>query len=445
MKIQSLVAGLIVLIVCVLAPSLGYAQISSNVKGAVPTEYSSGNQDSIYVFCGNQGELNAALTATSPNAGPATFEWQKYNALTRTFDFFSSDVSGSTTSVISALQDGAYRVNITPTGGTVTTYTAWVFNNYITTTAAITNSDCNSFTLVGTSETPIFTYIDLPTGTSRTVNKGILVNWTAENKSVSTFLTTQIFDPPTKDTDYTLTVSDRFGCSSTSVVNYVSIVANASFTATPVEQAGVPQGKKEAPLTVDFKNKEECIGCKYEWFIFKDSEKIRMESQANPGQPIDSFLTKLYSDGPISYVFENTGSYSVKLVSQKVSEFNTCFDTVWLPKLSPIVIDTSFIEAPNFFTPNGDEANPEFVVRFFSMKSVKISIFNRWGKMVHVYENNNVQGFGATEASDPKSVWDGKVGGKVATPGVYYYVVEGKGRDDKRRKTNGFVHLFRDK
>ena len=41
-----------------------------------------------------------------------------------------------------------------------------------------------------------------------------------------------------------------------------------------------------------------------------------------------------------------------------------------------------------FFTPNGDGKNDDFGgLCFFSMKSVKISIFNRWGKIVcHVWE-----------------------------------------------------------
>lgn len=79
------------------------------------------------------------------------------------------------------------------------------------------------------------------------------------------------------------------------------------------------------------------------------------------------------------------------------------------------------------------------------MKSVKISIFNRWGKVVHVWESNDVRGFGATRESTPQSVWDGKVGGKLATPGVYYYVAEGRGRDDKKQQATGFFHLLRDK
>ena len=148
------------------------------------------------------------------------------------------------------------------------------------------------------------------------------------------------------------------------------------------------------------------------------------------------------NDNPV-YIFERPGDYLVKLVSQKKSDFTICFDTVYIDDY--IKIDTSFIEAPNFFTPDGIGENEKFVVRFFSMKSVKISIFNRWGKVVHVYENNNVQGFGPTIESVPQAVWDGKVGSKMATPGVYYYVVEGIGRDERRQRTNGFVHLFRGK
>ncbi|HEY3370542.1 MAG TPA: gliding motility-associated C-terminal domain-containing protein [Prolixibacteraceae bacterium] len=441
MKIQRIVAGLIVVTVLALVPSLGFTQITSIANSVVPTEYSSGSQDVIHVFCGKKGEVNASLTATS--AEPASFEWQKYNVSTGSFDLFINDQSGSLTSTISNLQDGAYRVNITNTSG-VKPYTAWVFNNYTETTAEIANSDCNSFTLKGTLDTPTFTYIDLPTRQSKGLNKGIQVKWTKDNVSVSTVLTSQVFSPPTKDTDYTLTVTDRFGCLSQSVVRYISIVTKASFTYQPEDQTKSHPSKVEAPLPVVFTNTSENgdVG-KYEWFIYKSREDIIKESEANPGTVIDSFLTKIYTDSPI-YVFEKPGSYNVKLVSQHKSEFTTCYDTVYIDKF--IVVEESFIEAPNFFTPgNGDAANDYLEIRFFSMKTVKISIFNRWGKVVHVWESNNVQGFGPTRESDPQSVWDGKVGGRLATPGVYYYVVEGMGRDDIKRHANGFVHLFREK
>ena len=442
MKIQRIVAGLFVLTFWTLLPSLGIAQISSIANAIVPTEYSGANQDNIHVFCGKKGETNAALAATSPNVQPATFQWQKYNVQSGSFDLFLNDQSGGSTSLISNLQDGAYRVNITSPSG-VSTYTAWVFNNYIETTAEITNSDCKSFTLKGTLGSPTFSYVDLTNGQAKQLNKGTQVKWTASAATVGSSLTSQVFSPPTKDTDYTLTVSDRFGCSSVSVVKYISIVTKASFTYVPEDQTKSHPTKKEAPLSVVFTNtSENGDKDKYEWFIFRDLDEIKKESVAHPGTVIDSILTKIYTESPI-YVFERPGKYRVKLVSQKKSDFTTCFDTVYIDNL--IAIDTSFVEAPNFFTPNGDESNQNFVIRFFSMKTVKISIFNRWGKIVHVWDSNDVKGFGPTLVSDPKSVWDGKVGGKPAVPGVYYYVIEGTGRDDKKRHTTGFVHLFRGK
>lgn len=443
MKIQNIVAAWIVLIVFAMIPSQGFAQISSAADGIVPTEYAGADQDSIHVFCGTREETNASLTATAPNGESANYEWLRYNATIGDFDPFLSDQSGSTTSTISNLQNGAYRVIITSTSG-VTTYTAWVFNNFIETSAEITDSDCNSFQLNGAFESPSFTYTDLVTPQEKVLDKQIQVRWTAGDETVSSLISSQIFSPPTRDTDYTLTVSDRFGCVSSTVVRYVSIVTEALFTYTRVDQPSSPTGKWEAPLAVEFSSNPLGNGDpgKFEWFIFKDREQIILESQANPNQPVDSFLTKIYEDRHI-YIFEKPGAYNVKLVSQKTSEFTTCYDTVYIDDL--IVVDESFIEAPNFFTPNGDAMNQDFVVRFFSMRTVKISIFNRWGKVVHIYENNNIQGFGPTLASEPEAVWDGKVGGKVATPGVYYWVVDGMGRDDKRRKTNGFVHLFRDK
>lgn len=443
MKIQSLVGGFIVFLLFVITPAVGISQISSTASSVIPTEYAGGTQDNIHVFCGQKGQTNAALTATNANGLPATFEWLKYDAVTGNFNPYMSDASGAATSSVSNLSDGAYRVNITTSAG-VQTYTAWVFNNYIETTAEITNSDCNSFTLVGTSDTPALVYYDLTNRQAKTLEKGIQVRWTAGNESVGQFLTFQVFSPPLDDTNYTLTITDRFGCSSRSEVQYISIIASADFTAEIEDQTKSHPSKKEAPLTVTFKPSTDNFDSgKLEWFIFKSTETLAKEGAASPNAPIDSIMERLYVDSPI-YIFERPGTYDVKLVSQKTSASGTCYDTVYIDE--PIKIDTSFIEAPNFFSPGGsDLANNEFKVRFFSMKTVKISIFNRWGKVMHVWESNDVRGFGPTIQSTPQAVWDGKVGGKLATPGVYYYVAEGTGRDDKKQQASGFFHLFRDK
>ena len=447
MKIQKIVVGWFVFIVFALVPTFGVAQISPDADKIVPTEYSGLNQDEIHIFCGKKGEKNASLTATVPNGESGNFEWLKYNEISRNFDPFPGALSGNTTSTISNLDDGCYRVNITSTSNVKSTFTAWVFNNYIRAKAEVTESDCNSFTLKGTLNSPLtISYVDLPTGQPKTMLKDIKYLWTGGEIGEKNVITYKVFDPPARNTDYTFKITDKFGCVFDTIIQYISIVTEASFTYTEQKQFNLPTNTKEAPLTVTFNNTSDNADAgKYEWFIFRDIDEIKQEAAANPGKVIDSIMVKIYSDNP-DYVFEKPGSYKVKLVSKKISlEFNTtCTDTFYSEKY--IVIKESFIDAPNFFTPDGKGNNEEFVVQFVSMKSVKISIFNRWGKVMHVWENNNIQGFGgSTEGSVPQSVWDGKVGGKMATPGVYYYVAEGIGRDDKRQRANGFFHLFREK
>lgn len=415
-------------------PVIGFAQITSDADEVVPTEYSNGTQDLVHIFCSAKGEKNATLKASTLNGESGSFEWQKYNAASGNFVFFSSDLSGSPTSIISNLEDGCYRVKVTAASGEKT-YTAWVFNNYIDATAEIPESDCTSFTLKGTFDTPKLLYTDLMTGQPLELNKGIQVKWLDGEVVVSRVINSEVFDPPTKDTDYTLEVTDRFGCVTEVEVQYRSIVTKALFS--------VSEDQGEAPLEVTFTNESENGDAgKFEWFIFRDLDEIKREAAANNGIVKDSILIKIFSESPV-YTFENSGSYKVKLVSVKMSEFHTCYDTIYLDGY--IKADTSFVDAPNVFTPNGDGTNDEFIVKFWSMKEIKISIFNRWGKLLHVWESNNVINFDNTIETVPQSVWDGKVGGKVSTPGVYYYVVEGRGRDNERRRTSGFFHLFRDK
>jgi gliding motility-associated-like protein len=434
--------GLLFVTCFLFATRTGFAQITSSANAVVPTEYSGGPQDEIHVFCGAKGELNASLTANSPGGESGNFDWAKFNGTG--FDTFRSE-TGQVSSTITSLEDGCYRVTVTLASG-IHIYTAWVFNNYIEVTAEIPTSDCNLFTLAGTVNSPKLIYTDLTTGAPKELANSYAVSWSVDNKVFSSFATQPVYSPPTKDTDYTFEATDRFNCSASEDVKYLSIVTKAAFTYFEEGQVKKSDANKtEAPLTVTFTNtSENGDPGKYEWFIFKDLQKIKDESAA--GTLKDSIMEKVVSDNMV-FTFEACGTYMVKLVSKKFSENNTvCTDTFYMADY--IVADTSFIEAPNVFTPgnaDGSNLNETFAIKFFSMKSVKVTIFNRWGKVLHVWESNNVQGFLNTAETVPESVWDGKVGGKYASPGVYYYVVEGIGRDDKRRKQAGFFHLFRDK
>ncbi len=393
--------------------------------------------DNIYIFCAeNEGAEMAALQVSTELEGTKTFLWEKYNESSASFDFYFSESSSGQTSQISGLADGCYRATVS-LGGTTEIYRAWAFNNWITVSGEEVASSCESFKMEGRFTTATLVYYDLSNNASIEIFKDMKVQWEDGSTTVSSVLSPEFFDLPSQNTNYTFTAFDRFGCSASTNVFYESIVPEAKFSVDYGDQANA--NDLEAPLTVSFINESQNADPgQYEWFFFRDLNEIKKEAEGSQ-QAIDSIMVVAYDDSPV-YTYENTGTYMVKMVAKKVTELNTCVDTFYLDDY--IKIDSSYIRAANVFTPNGDGVNDVFVVKFFSMKSVKISIFNRWGKKVHYWSKSDVQGF---EDSFTESVWDGKIGGRYASPGVYYYVVEGSGRDGEKRRAHGFVHLFRGK
>jgi gliding motility-associated-like protein len=72
------------------------------------------------------------------------------------------------------------------------------------------------------------------------------------------------------------------------------------------------------------------------------------------------------------------------------------------------------VEAPNVFTPNGDNMNEFFIIKNLEDYSEsKLTIFNRWGKVVYMHE-------------DYKNDWDGThyKSGRDVDAGTYYYIIE---------------------
>ena len=424
---------LFVLFIFFLNLTVAQAQLSAPGSAAtVNTEYPAFPEtDNIFVFCTEAEGINAgSLQVQTELEGTKTFLWEKYNPETAAFEFYFSESSDGQESTITSLENGGYRATVTQ-GETSAVSRAWVFNNRISATAEVTESDCESFRLNGSFLSAPLIYFDLADNTQLEVHKNIQVEWKTGGATIATVINPQIYDPPTKDTEYTFRVYDAFGCEVNFPLVYESLAVKASFT--------VDQQQGEAPLTVAFTNQSENADPDlYEWFFFRSLEDIKKESETTQ-QPIDSIMIVAYDQSPV-YTYENSGSYMVKLVAKKTSEFHTCTDTFYLPDY--ILVDTSFVAAPNVFTPNGDGTNDMFVVKFWSMQSIKISIFNRWGKRIHFYENNNVSGFEDTYTA---TVWDGRLGGRYASPGVYYYIVEGRGRDNEPRRAHGFFHLFRGK
>ncbi|QIA07330.1 T9SS type B sorting domain-containing protein [Draconibacterium halophilum] len=388
--------------------------------------------DDIFIFCSNDS-LNdvGALTASTELTGTKTWLWEKYNETTGVFELEFQESTDATSSQINALADGCYRITITQ-GATTEVDRAWVFNNWMYAGGEVTVSNCEYFRIDGEINSAVLTYNDLSSNAPVFVNKDVQVEWLEDGDRIASVLNLTVYDPPTENTNYSLRVYDKFDCDAQSTVLYESIVTKAKFTADPMSG--------EAPLDVTFSNNSENGTPGYfEWFFYHDLNKIKRESEGTE-EPVDSIMLVAYDDAPF-YTYENSGTYMVRLVSKHLSDSLTCVDTVYLEDY--IEVDTSFIAVPNVFTPNGDGTNDEFVVQFWSMQSIEINIFNRWGKRVHYWQSGDVRGFDDTFS---ETVWDGRImGGRYASPGVYYYDVVGRGRDGEKRKKHGFVHLFRNK
>lgn len=388
--------------------------------------------DDIFIFCSSDSMMAvASLSATTELLGTKTFLWEKYNEATASFELYYQESADAATSQIDALTDGCYRITITQ-GASTEVDRAWVFNNWMYAGGEVTVSNCEYFRMDGEMNSAVLTYYDLSNNTAVFVNKDVQVEWLEDGDRIASVLNLTVYDPPTENTNYTMRVYDKFDCDAQATVLYESIVTKASFTANPMSG--------EAPLEVTFtNNSENGTPGYYEWFFYRDLNQIKRESEGTE-EPVDSIDFVAYDDAPI-YTYENSGTYMVMLVSKHLSDSLTCVDTARLEDY--IEVDTSFIAVPNVFTPNGDGTNDEFVVQFWSMQSIEISIFNRWGKRVHYWKSGDVRGFDDTYT---ETVWDGRImGDRYASPGVYYYDVAGRGRDGKKRKKHGFVHLFRNK
>ena len=95
------------------------AQLSApGASGSDETSYPAfAAVDSIYIFCAGDAPASIGqLSAETALTGTKTFLWEKYNPQASTFDFYQSESVDGSTSEITGLADGCYRVTITSGG-----------------------------------------------------------------------------------------------------------------------------------------------------------------------------------------------------------------------------------------------------------------------------------------------------------------------------------------
>ena len=413
----------------------GYSQITSTASYFEATEYS--DSDYVFVFCTDDINGGSLIADDSTAYGGYDFEWYKFNETTKDFTDVLIDFTinlDSTQSTISDLATGGYKVILTNVD-TVQEYIAWVYNaTDRTVDLEFDNAnDCDDMAMWAMPnlspstlfDTPL-NYYDLLSGESYILkNKNVLYEWSATPdfefiKFNSPLSSMSVL--PVEDITFSVIVTDRFGCLVSDEINYTAIETKADFRWISFDDKTFEEldnGNTEstlsgsAPLTVQFFNESE-NGAKYVWY-FGDSTR---------NDDIDTIFTEdvLLEPSHTYYFTNDTGkTYTMKLYSE--SEFG-CKDSI---SFNIKVLPTK-IELPNVFTPNGDNNNDVFIIdnehlEYQSIRSFKITIFNRVGQVVHEFDGDIRDWEG----------WDGTVknSNRETPQGNYFFVVEVKGWDRK--------------
>jgi len=127
----------------------------------------------------------------------------------------------------------------------------------------------------------------------------------------------------------------------------------------------------------------------------------------------------------ISYRFKDTGHFQVDYIG--INNFG-CEDT---STAQVFVFDEFQFIVPNVFTPNGDGINDKFRVEACGVYDYEIKIFNRFGEKLFESNNLNIN-------------WDGRVSGRVANSGVYFYTIKIREFRNQILDYNGSITLLKD-
>jgi gliding motility-associated-like protein len=316
--------------------------------------------------------------------------------------------------------------------------TCWVidYQKYVPTSAASIepennpSAQCQNLNLL-ISNVPLMTYTPYGTTVSKNITRKFNIEYTTRKWDGSaysdslaivpvTFPTTKVTVPvPYCNTKFKLSgdqfaddLKISFDSIKSSIYNTNAVICKATsivairLATNEAERPSLAsQLTGSAPLDMQFictDNKLDNLF--YNWNIYKGSNLIVNRK-----------------DKDHRYTFTEAGTYKVILtVSSSVCSYSDSLT---------VTVRESDIVAPNVFTPNGDGVNDEFRVGYKSIISFQCWVYNRWGRQVYMW-------------TDPTKGWDGKINGKDATPGPYFYVIKAKGSDfDPSSTPNALTHL----
>lgn len=377
----------------------------------------------------NSATVCSGQTATLTASGATTYTWNPGNATGPTFtaspatssvytitgassSCFSQPVTASVT-VVSNIVIAVNSPSIcsgqtaTLTASGATTYT-WSGSGATTNTLAVNPSVTTTFTVNGSSGacaasgTSTVTVVQGPllTVTGASVCPNVTATLSASGATSYTWSngftgSTQTVSP-VSTTVYTVT-GNSGGCSSTATISAVVFPApNASFN--------VQEGNTVSPGSTIHLNNTSTGGTVYQWVSCAGSSTVSAPS----------------------FVIADTGTCCMTLT---VTSADLCSSTT---TECIKVVNDAVVVIPNVFTPNGDNANDFFKITSTGLKTLHVSIFDRWG--LKLYEWEGVNGY-----------WDGKSKTGAAVPsGTYFFIYDYSDLKDQSTSGKGFLSLLKD-
>ncbi len=389
--------------------------ISTGHTGKGVTSYS--DNDTIFFYSDIE---SASLTAMPPPGGTnVTYTWERYES-----GSWVNSIIGNDPTFIDIKDGGAYRVTVNNNGVVAGQFICWTLKPEILSLAIDTvyvNCRTQFETKITTKE---LGYVNLIDGSPLTVDYQLSYSWTStldlideEMSGAKPSITT-----PWEESTFTVSVSAFNGAHTMDDSYLFSEPLNgvkANFTYDVFDR----ENQNELSETSEYKD---LTGA----FVGSSEIVVNIKSLSkglNKRYNIDfSNEDKSPELELLEITFDQLGSYEMRVTVK--NSVSGCSDT---QTLGPIEVQEIELEVPNVFTPDGDGTNDEFMVIYKSIKKFKMVVLNRWGRKVF-------------QTTDPGKAWNGKIGGKNAAEGVYFYVVTAEGYNKgESRKMEGSVHLFR--
>lgn len=377
----------------------------------------------------------SGVRASYESATGSQVSWQRYSALG---GGYAEPVASTQFGSVSTLTNLEGNMGYIVTDGT-STACFWVvdysqFEPVLTSITLSDQTDCSTTWLDFTGSAGAITYYGI-TGIPAELNREFTLTYSTLEFNSDEFAYKQVqhvetlaslsdhihCTPPLCQTDFTL-AGDRFTRSwgrDSEIVSptYDPTSVEAQTRAVQEARSVLNEVKDDSPLggsgpaEITFTAAVTDGALYHEWELARDPEFNQ------------TFLR--YSDLEFSYTFREQGTTYVRLLIANAD--GTCESE---SETYSVFIGESVLKCPNAFSPGGSEGvNDEWKVTYKSIVEFDCHIFDRTGKQL-------------AHLTDPSQGWNGRIHGKIAPSGVYFYVIRALGADGKEYKLSGDINII---